>query len=290
MFRRSFTFACLALGHAAVCNDDDISCANWAKQDECQREGAGLASLCPVSCRTCPTPMDCKETKEDCEQWARQGECESNPGHMLQDCPISCGLCTVVSPAGTENHSPNHKERGPCVNHKHMCSQWAENNQCNENPRFMALECPSTCEVCKPACVDLHADCPGWAADGECHKNPEFVMKKCPKACDVCGDTSPSVSDSAAGSSGATPLCVDHNTTQCHIWADSGECESNPIAVVKLCPQTCGACSMACMDHDDRCRAWAFDGKCHAEADENYMVRVCPAACGICAALDRRPM
>ena len=57
--------------NAAICNDEDISCANWARDDQCGLEGAGLKSLCPVSCRTCLTPMDCKETKEECEQWAR---------------------------------------------------------------------------------------------------------------------------------------------------------------------------------------------------------------------------
>lgn len=91
----------------------------------------------------------------------------------------------------------------------------------------------------------------------------------------------------AAGASGSTPLCADHNATQCHIWADAGECLANPLAVLPQCPSTCGVCSSACMDHDDRCRAWAHDSKCHSEQDEAFMVRMCPASCGICAMLDR---
>ena len=82
--------------------------------------------------------------------------------------------------------------------------------------------------------------------------------------------------------------CLDHNQTQCHIWADTDECVNNPAAVIKDCPQTCGACSSACTDHDDRCRAWAHDGKCDEQSDHPFMLRVCPATCGVCAKLDQK--
>ena len=113
-------------------------------------------------------------------------------------------------------------------------------------------------------------------------------------SCNVCGDPTESYSGTYAtpGSSGSQPACLDHNQTQCHIWADTGECANNPAAVIKDCPQTCGACSSACVDHDDRCRAWAADGKCDEESDHPFMLRVCPAICGVCAKLDQkaRPM
>lgn len=53
------------------------------------------------------------------------------------------------------------------------------------------------------------------------------MYKTCPLSCGVC--------------EGST--CADLNVTQCHIWHDSGECEHNPAAVMKECPETCGVCS-----------------------------------------------
>merc|ERR1719181_535153 len=168
----------------------------------------------------------------------------------------------------------SHPNRGPCVDHKFQCAQWAAAGACNDNARFMAEECPASCEICTPACVDLSGDCPGWARDGECHKNPSFLLFSCAKACGVCVEgANVDEADAEVGASGGPPPCIDHNTTQCHIWADSGECDANPLAVIPQCPSTCGVCSSACMDHDDRCRAWAHDGKCHAGSDEAFMVR-----------------
>ena len=277
----------LQLAHTAICNDESTSCSNWAKQGECPKEGAGLDSLCPVSCGTCTKPLTCNETEEDCEGWAKAGECENNPKLMLKKCPISCGICSVVS----RNDGKHHDLKGPCVDRKFQCPQWAAANACNENARFMATECPASCEICKPSCIDLHPDCPGWAASGECITNPLFLLKTCSKSCNVCGDPTESASVGSAstpGSSGSRPTCLDHNVTQCHIWADTGQCTTNPGAVFKDCPQTCGACSSACTDHDDRCRSWALAGNCDEEGDHPFMLRVCPATCGVCAKLDRQ--
>lgn len=173
----------------------------------------------------------------------------------------------------------------------------------------MSKFCPETCGVCKKACVDQDDNCPGWTAGGECYKNPGFLCaslpfltslypycctalshhahclvayhlpcladKTCPKSCGVCGEHVD-----------LHPPCADSNTTQCHIWADSGECENNPLSVIKECPETCGACTVACHDHDTSCKAWASDKKC--DSDSAFMLRVCPASCGICQSLEAK--
>lgn len=98
------------------------------------------------------------------------------------------------------------------------------------------------------------------------------MYHKCPASCGVCEQS----------------ICADSNTTQCHIWHDSGECERNPMAVMKDCPATCGVCSTVCTDHDEGCKGWAAAGKCTAEGEEEaFMYRVCPASCGVCTAIDK---
>ena len=83
-----------------------------------------------------------------------------------------------------------------------------------------------------------------------------------------------------------TAPCSDFNTTQCHIWADSGQCAENPLAVMKQCPESCGVCKPTCTDHHEGCRAWAFAKKCYDEPA--FMLRVCPASCGVCTALESK--
>ena len=59
---------------------------------------------------------------------------------------------------------------------------------------------------------------------------------------------------------------------------------SNPLAVMKECPDACGVCSTVCMDHDESCTGWAKDGQC--DNNKAFMFRVCPASCGVCQILE----
>merc|ERR550537_1099566 len=89
-----------------------------------------------------------------------------------------------------------------CIDVHDDCNHWMQDNQCNDNPTFMNLHCPVSCGICKSMCKDLHNDCPGWAAQGECQNNPGHTMRNCPYSCSVCAQTT----------------CADKNTTACKIW------------------------------------------------------------------------
>ena len=103
------------------------------------------------------------------------------------------------------------------------CEGWAASGGCNDDPRYMSLNCPVTCGVCKGLCKDKLSECPGWSAQDECYENPQWMYHTCPASCGVCEQS----------------ICADSNTTQCHIWHDSGECERNPMAVMKDCVEHC---------------------------------------------------
>mmetsp|Transcript_27634 Transcript_27634/g.35794 ORF Transcript_27634/g.35794 Transcript_27634/m.35794 type:complete len:187 (-) Transcript_27634:284-844(-) len=79
-----------------------------------------------------------------------------------------------------------------CVNTQEECDFWANNNECQNNPGYMLVECTKACNVCpdlKKApspCNDDDKRCPEWALIGECYKNPSYMLMNCPQACRTC--------------------------------------------------------------------------------------------------------
>ena len=63
------------------------------------------------------------------------------------------------------------------------------------------------------------------------------------------------------------------------------ECGANPESLLELCPDLCGACTVACVDKRADCPGWAKakDGKA-CELD-SHLPALCPSSCGVCAAI-----
>lgn len=105
-----------------------------------------------------------------------------------------------VSPAGEAVGAIEATEQ---VRH---CESWAENGECEKNPRYMRRKCREACKkhrsksMAPPAkekqnqaeqdhpepCVDQGQHCGDWAAGGECENNPQYMSTQCSKACKVC--------------------------------------------------------------------------------------------------------
>ena len=234
----------LLKGFTGYCNDQDISCANWAKMGECTGENAeprhpNLSALL----RHMPLSLS---GDESCSNWARDGHCETNE---FYDQNLSHQLRSL------------HPDlRG----HWRVLRAWAKNGSCVDNPSYMLTHCPRACGVCQFSCVDLHNDCPGWAMEDQCNTNAPFMVKTCPKSCRVCEDN--------LG-------CKDFNSTLCEMWGQPG-CEGNPVAVLRDCPRTCGVCTNVCLDKSENCTSWMHSGEC--DANPIAMGKKCPQACGIC--------
>lgn len=146
------------------CNDNDVSCANWAKAGECEKDH--VKKLCPHSCSICI--HNCRDSDESCPQWGSAGECDSNFDFMAKSCPVTCGVC---------------KTR--CYDKDAMCPEWARAGECAKNSDMYVL-CPVSCGTCTDMCLDKQNDCPRWAADGACGSNPAYMLKECPHSCQVC--------------------------------------------------------------------------------------------------------
>jgi hypothetical protein len=209
MMLKTFISIALLVGVDAwgYCNDNDVSCANWAKGGECTKDH--VRKLCPHSCSICT--HICRDTDTQCPQWKDSGECENNMDFMYNSCPVSCGVCKVT-----------------CYDKDASCPAWARDGECQKN-KGLYTTCPVSCGTCTEVCLDKHNDCPSWAADGQCGTNAGFMLKTCPHSCNVCDEKSHAASSHPVGDVNmVTPdgrkiteraACADHDRNQCLICA-----------------------------------------------------------------------
>ena len=191
-----------------------------------------------------------------------------------------------------------------CLDLSSDCEDWTRKGECRNNKRFMATECPKSCNVCpkpKPtppkvqprrqqqqqqpaqkkaaatrgdagsgggACADDYKDCRLWASMGECSTNVEYMHEHCKLACGRCGE-------------GA---CEDSNAN-CADWAKQGQCTSNADYMATNCQKACDICggAKACEDTHKKagaCKEWAKQGQC--SKNKAFMEEQCRRSCGLC--------
>lgn len=133
----------------------------------------------------------------------------------------------------------------------------------------------------RTTCVDVEARCEHWASVGECENNPKYMLVNCCKACkddsevdiavqsggkedQVCANGDAFCEAAAvradipkgANVEGAARVvykgnCKDRHSDQCVNWARNGECDRNPGWMIVNCPRSCNACHL--LDPKVRC-------------------------------------
>ena len=88
------------------------------------------------------------------------------------------------------------------------------------------------------------------------------MAEVCPLSCGTC-----------------THLCNDTDSS-CGSWAQQGECEANPDAMLRICPTSCGLCTPECKDLKEECPGWGAAGECNENPE--FMIRNCPVTCEAC--------
>merc|ERR1712096_113632 len=101
----------VAVSAWGYCNDANESCANWAKDGQCQ-SGDHVKQMCPHSCAS--SPHTCRDENPMCTAWAE--ECTKNVDFMYKHCSASCGVC---------------KTR--CYDKDSGCADWARKGECSKN-------------------------------------------------------------------------------------------------------------------------------------------------------------
>ena len=101
-------------------------------------------------------------------------------------------------------------------------------------------------------------------------------MSVSPNSCNLCVDDKSEDKEKLP--------CEDHNSEQCLLWGEQ-ECAHNTESMLTLCPNLCGACTLACADTHKDCPGWA-KGKDGTACDTTpHLPAACPQSCGICAGI-----
>jgi len=111
--------------------------------------------------------------------------------------------------------------------------------------------------------------CPG---DGYLDKNCNCMCKGSRDPVKPCSDSGEEDEDE----------CEDSHPS-CYSWAQSGECDANPVWMGDNCKKSCGTCDggsgTTCVDNDENCYPWAQAGYCETN---QHTKDNCPRSCGLC--------
>jgi len=148
------------------CVDDNVSCEQWARSGECDRNTVFMHASCRASCHICnggkPHPKRagvCEDSNDNCATWAAIGECQSNPGFMLQNCPVTCKMCQSET-CNDQLDDCAERCRGGAE------SNFSESLNCYYEPELVE-KCAWTCGACaehrfdKPQCARSPSAKPG---------------------------------------------------------------------------------------------------------------------------------
>jgi len=125
----------------------------------------------------CTMPGDiCEDYESKCFDWAEEGECENNSAYMHENCRLSCGTCRTED---LQNMSFGEEQNG----FDEKVQQAIE-----EMRTYMmdTVFTDQTYRAVRSGCVNKHEDCVFWATEDECENNPEYMHMNCGPACRTC--------------------------------------------------------------------------------------------------------
>ncbi|XP_052217899.1 cell death abnormality protein 1-like [Dreissena polymorpha] len=156
-------------------------------------------------------------------------------------------------------------------------------------------------------CFNAHESwqCAVWANQGECQRNPRFMLESCKKACRLCGNEKPDNGPHIAlwtwqwlcrfanicPQNWTVATCKDnYESSKCDVWKEHGECIVNSEWMHKHCKKTCNACANSGPDPDvncsnkhpkaEECEKWAAEGEC--QINRVWMPENCRKSCHMC--------
>lgn len=143
-------------------------------------------------------------------------------------------------------------------------------------------------------CTDKHPDCQSWANEEECDENPRFMLSDCRRACRACerhkrySDVPPDVEGSDLGepqnSNGDEEVSKDDIL---NYIVETRRYMDTQIKSKDLDPELVRTCT----NSDEFCTLWSLAGEC--EKNPGYMEMKCGPACRTCHLLklqNRCPM
>mmetsp|Transcript_23701 Transcript_23701/g.56124 ORF Transcript_23701/g.56124 Transcript_23701/m.56124 type:complete len:473 (-) Transcript_23701:1027-2445(-) len=135
----------------------------------------------------------CADKEEECGTWAKAGECTNNPNYMLVNCPISCDSCPEPLDLPEEildlldrvsNYGPYQRVEG--VDSEKTIDVVRKTVAYMENEIYGEDASHELSEEILEECVNKEELCSFWAAIGECEANKAYMKVKCAPSCQTC--------------------------------------------------------------------------------------------------------
>ncbi|KAH9503506.1 Blastula protease 10 [Bulinus truncatus] len=213
-------------------------------------------------------------------------------GHLDQNCECICQ-------DGSSDCDRTKSKNANCVNdyNSWSCYIWANQGECERNPKYMKEYCKKACGVCQSGgrgqgqCKDFFAGqkCKMWKERGDCLTNSGWMTTNCRSTCGLCGDVATRPQFNCTNSH--------KDNEQCDEWARLGECSVNTQWMFDNCKKSCGLCletevpdggtdvgvdedRLECDDTHESCREWANSGECRA--NPSWMINNCRQSCQKC--------
>ncbi|XP_038073164.1 uncharacterized protein LOC119741479 [Patiria miniata] len=260
---------------------------------------------------TVESPMfDCTDTSKFCPVWASNGGCASNPRYMLINCRRSCDSCDYTSSLAEDEYDEvSGSEDDNLVSNNDEESFLVT----KMTTLFPTQDTVMIGTTDTEECLDSDVLCTAWAKNGGCVENPGWMLPNCRKSCNSCDyvEEAESMSSEPVDQSESEPTSFDettrvsvqqsttnpptnHNDTSeanctdshssCEHWASIGECTANPSWMEARCQKSCHTCQNYWSDCNDdygsACEGWADIGEC--EANPSWMLKNCRKSCNTC--------
>ena len=262
------TAAATVPAETGECVDQDENCPVWSSMGECEKNKAFMVVSCAKSCNACESaaalyrePAGCEDTSEQCSVWKKGGECEKNPTYMAKYCCASCDPAKAQAEAATRTTATTPKKKKvvqpekqtemfvpeeDCVNKHEHCDHWLSNDECIENPHYMAIHCPKICDFCgKTIKLEKQYDATQYDAYGIMQtimpdkiEETHAILKAMEKYVDGIRE---STKDDPEMAEVMEKECTNKHA-QCAFWATLGECRKNPTYMKITCAPVCSSC------------------------------------------------
>ncbi|KAK7478304.1 hypothetical protein BaRGS_00030456, partial [Batillaria attramentaria] len=234
-------------------------------------------------------------------------------GYLDQNCNCVCPDgskdCEVRSDKKDEDADSTDDVDEGCRNlyDDWKCSVWANQGECDRNPKYMKRSCMRACGLCEKekkqqdsACKDVYSfeKCTKWRQQGDCVTNADWMSNNCKMTCNFCGNPALRPETNCRnrhadddecdrwaldGECMLNHGCHDiHNAKDCRHWAAHGECTNNPDWMIANCRESCAKCEDGTCKNlfdDVQCKIWAEEMEC--VMNREWMHTNCAMDCGV---------
>lgn len=117
----------------ALCLDDRDECPKYSKRGDCNTNKKFMHAHCKLSCNVCPSNLQYFDTDYG-EPQEISGKDSAKIEKRIQDAEKY--MKTKVAKL-----TMYHSVRDSCINRDKLCSKWAADGECENNPNWMLINC-----------------------------------------------------------------------------------------------------------------------------------------------------